>query len=74
MPRILTVAAAQLGPIQKSEGRDVAVARMVALMERAAKRGLLPVHHSDDFEIVVEHHVADAGVAPDNALGLVGGP
>ncbi len=39
MPRILTVAAAQLGPIQKSEGRDVAVARMVALMERAAKRG-----------------------------------
>ncbi len=39
MSRILTVAAAQLGPIQLAEGRDVAVARMVALMERAAKRG-----------------------------------
>ena len=39
MSRILTVAAAQLGPIQKAEGRDVAVARMVRLMERAHQRG-----------------------------------
>lgn len=39
MPRILTVAAAQLGPIQLSEGRDVAVARMIRLMERAHARG-----------------------------------
>jgi predicted amidohydrolase len=39
MPRILTVAAAQLGPIQLSEGRDVAVARMIRLMERARARG-----------------------------------
>ena len=39
MSRILTVAAAQLGPIQKAEGRDVAVARMVRLMERAHARG-----------------------------------
>eukprot|EP01031_Cornospumella_fuschlensis_P012274 gene12274-15004_t len=35
----LTVAAAQLGPIQLAEGRDVAVARMVRLMERAHARG-----------------------------------
>ncbi len=39
MPRILTVAAAQLGPIQQAEGREVAVARMVRLMERASARG-----------------------------------
>ena len=39
MPRILTVAAAQLGPIQKSEPRSSAVARMVRLMERAHQRG-----------------------------------
>ncbi len=37
--RTLTVAAAQLGPIQRAEGRDVAVARMLALMERAHARG-----------------------------------
>ena len=40
MPRIVTLAAAQLGPIQKSEGRDVAVGRMVRLMERAHRRGV----------------------------------
>ena len=40
MPRLLAVAAAQLGPIQRTEGRDVAVARMVALMERAKVRGV----------------------------------
>ena len=39
MTRLLTVAAAQLGPIQRSDGRDVAVARMVRLMERAHQRG-----------------------------------
>ncbi|MBX6744414.1 MAG: N-carbamoyl-D-amino-acid hydrolase [Acetobacteraceae bacterium] len=39
MPRRLTLAAAQLGPIQKAEGRDVAVGRMVRLMETAHKRG-----------------------------------
>jgi predicted amidohydrolase len=38
--RILTVAAAQLGPIQRAEPRDVAVARMVRLMERAQARGV----------------------------------
>jgi len=37
--RRLVVAAAQMGPIQKAEGREVAVARMVALMEKAARRG-----------------------------------
>jgi predicted amidohydrolase len=40
MPRLVTLAAAQLGPIQKDEGRDVSVGRMVRLMERAHKRGV----------------------------------
>ncbi|TPG59582.1 N-carbamoyl-D-amino-acid hydrolase [Roseomonas nepalensis] len=40
MPRRLTVAAAQLGPIQKAEGREVAVGRMVRLMEAAHRRGV----------------------------------
>jgi len=39
MPRTVTLAAAQLGPIQRSEGREVAVGRMVRLMERAHRRG-----------------------------------
>lgn len=39
MTRLITVAAAQLGPIQKHEGRDVAVGRMVRLLERAHQRG-----------------------------------
>jgi predicted amidohydrolase len=39
VPRVLTLAAAQLGPIQKAEGRDAAVGRMVRLMERAHRRG-----------------------------------
>ena len=40
MSRIITVAAAQLGPIQKVGTRSVAVARMVRLLERAHKRGV----------------------------------
>ena len=40
MPRILTAAAAQLGPIQLAEGRDMAVARMVRLMDQAHARGV----------------------------------
>ena len=40
LSRIITVAAAQLGPIQKAEPRSVAVARMVRLLERAHKRGV----------------------------------
>lgn len=39
MTRRLTLAAAQLGPIQKAEGREVAVGRMVRLMETAHRRG-----------------------------------
>ncbi|MBV1800210.1 N-carbamoyl-D-amino-acid hydrolase [Siccirubricoccus sp. G192] len=39
MPRTLTLAAAQLGPIQRAEGREVAVGRMVRLMETAYRRG-----------------------------------
>jgi N-carbamoyl-D-amino-acid hydrolase len=38
--RTLTVAAAQLGPIQLAEPRGVAVDRMVRLMERAHQRGV----------------------------------
>jgi len=40
MTRILTAAAAQLGPIQRAEPRSVAVQRMVRLMERAHARGV----------------------------------
>jgi predicted amidohydrolase len=40
MACIITVAAAQLGPIQKAEPRSVAVDRMVRLLERAHKRGV----------------------------------
>ena len=39
MPRILTVAAAQLGPIQRDHTRGDAVARMCALMREAKKHG-----------------------------------
>jgi len=40
MGRIITVAAAQLGPIQRAEPRSAAVGRMVRLMERAHARGV----------------------------------
>ncbi len=40
MARILTVAAAQLGPIQKAEPRSSAVDRMVRLLDRAHARGV----------------------------------
>lgn len=39
MTRSLVLAAAQLGPIQKAEGRDVAVGRIVRLMEKAHRMG-----------------------------------
>lgn len=39
MARIVTVAAAQLGPIQKAESREAVVARMIALMEEAKGKG-----------------------------------
>ncbi|HEY5793649.1 MAG TPA: N-carbamoyl-D-amino-acid hydrolase [Bosea sp. (in: a-proteobacteria)] len=39
MSRILTVAAAQLGPIQKAETRAEVVARMIALMDEAKAKG-----------------------------------
>ncbi len=38
-PRSLIVAAAQLGPLQRADSRAVAVARMLALMEQAHRRG-----------------------------------
>ena len=40
MTRTLTVAAGQLGPIQRAEPRASAVARMVRLLERAHRRGV----------------------------------
>ena len=40
MSRKITVAAAQLGPIQVAEPRSIAVERMVRLMERAHRRGV----------------------------------
>jgi len=39
MPRIVTVGAAQLGPIARTESRASAVARMIALLEQAAAQG-----------------------------------
>ena len=39
MPRILTVGAAQLGPIARTERRPSAVARMIALLKQAAAHG-----------------------------------
>jgi N-carbamoyl-D-amino-acid hydrolase len=39
MTRCITVAAAQLGPIQLAEPREVAVGRMLRLMEHAHRRG-----------------------------------
>ncbi len=39
MPRIVTVAAAQLGPIQKADSRESVVARMIVLMEQASAMG-----------------------------------
>jgi predicted amidohydrolase len=38
MPRILRVAAAQSGPIQKADSRQAVVARLVALLDEAAAR------------------------------------
>ena len=39
MSRSVILAGAQLGPIQKAEGREVAVGRMVRLMEKAHRMG-----------------------------------
>ncbi|MEF2073093.1 N-carbamoyl-D-amino-acid hydrolase [Consotaella aegiceratis] len=40
MSRILTVGAAQLGPIARIEPREAVVERMIALMDKAAARGV----------------------------------
>ena len=39
MPRIVTVGAAQLGPIQQADSRQAVVSRMIALLDEAAQRG-----------------------------------
>ncbi|NDF68553.1 MAG: N-carbamoyl-D-amino-acid hydrolase, partial [Actinobacteria bacterium] len=38
-PRVVRVAAAQMGPIQRTDSRESAVARLVALLHRAADQG-----------------------------------
>ena len=65
MPRVLTVAAAQLGPIQRAEPRGAAVDRMVRLMERAHHRGVQLVVFPElalttFFPRHYHEHVADA--------------
>ncbi|MGJ4951955.1 N-carbamoyl-D-amino-acid hydrolase [Bradyrhizobium sp. HKCCYLS20291] len=37
--RMINVAAAQMGPIQRADGREAVVARMIALMDEAKRRG-----------------------------------
>src|SRR6266478_571799 len=37
--RVINIAAAQLGPIQKAESREAVVKRMIALMDEAKARG-----------------------------------
>src|SRR4029078_11068022 len=37
--RVINVAAAQLGPIQKADSRDAVVKRMIALMDEAKDKG-----------------------------------
>ncbi len=39
MPRIVTIAAAQLGAIQKADSRAAVIARMIALMDQAKAKG-----------------------------------
>ena len=39
MSRIVTVGAAQMGPIQKADSRETVVARMIALVDEAAAKG-----------------------------------
>ena len=40
--RMLTVAAAQMGPIQKADSREAVIARMIALLDEAKERGADP--------------------------------
>ena len=39
MPRIITVAAAQMGPIQRADSRETVMARLLALMDMAHAKG-----------------------------------
>lgn len=75
--RSITVAAAQLGPIQRADSRAVAVERMIRLLERASRRGVelvvfpelalttfFPRHYEAD--IAVADHWYETAV-PSNA-------
>ena len=37
--RLINVAAAQMGPIQKADSRETVITRMIALMDEAKARG-----------------------------------
>jgi N-carbamoyl-D-amino-acid hydrolase len=39
MPRVFRVGAAQMGPLQRADGREVAVARMLELLDQAKEKG-----------------------------------
>jgi predicted amidohydrolase len=80
MPRIVTVAAAQLGPIQRADSRGSVVARMIALMDAAIAQGadfvvypelalttFFPRWYHDDIREVdhwFEHTMPSAETAP----------
>ena len=38
MPRVFRVGAAQMGPLQRADGREVAVARMLELLDQPKKK------------------------------------
>jgi predicted amidohydrolase len=76
MPRIITVAAAQLGPLQLSDTREVAIQRMIRLLERARVRGVelvvfpelalttfFPRHYREGEHALARHGAAVRGRA-----------
>ena len=46
MPRHLTIAAAQMGPMQKEHTREQVVARLVAMLQQAHSMGAEPVSYT----------------------------
>jgi len=80
MSRVVTVAAAQLGPIEREHTREHAVARMCALMRDAKARGADLVvfpecaltaffphwwfDHQEDVDAFFEHEMPNAATQP----------
>jgi hypothetical protein len=54
MSRVLIVAAAQLGPIQMADGREVAIGRMIRLMEQAPSSWLPELAPTTQGKIVAQ--------------------